>query len=301
MKTNRIYNMDCLDGLKEIPDNSIDVIFTSPPYNKAGYEGFIRKPHKSDSWKIRNIDYDDKSENDFMDDVEYQNWQINVLNECCRVLKEDGSVFYNHKVRIAQHKASHPVTWCLQSRLTFRQQIIWDRGNSPTVAPIRFVPTTELILWFTKSATQPNFRRSKDSAYKTEVLRINPSKNINHPAAFPKELVDAFLVNIDNRHGTAIVLDPFIGSGTTALSAIDNGFQYIGFDKSKKYVEQANNLIMEKFYNEGNWVQYISPHECELCNILYDNTDKDLCDLDEDLVEHLSQIRDYMLNAIQIK
>tara|TARA_R100000482_G_C4996601_1_gene89694 strand:+ start:168 stop:386 length:219 start_codon:yes stop_codon:yes gene_type:complete len=52
MELNKIYNEDCLKTMAKMPNNFIDVIITSPPYNKAGYEGKIRKKHKNDSWKI---------------------------------------------------------------------------------------------------------------------------------------------------------------------------------------------------------------------------------------------------------
>lgn len=236
---NNIYCGDCLELLKQMKDNSIDVIITSPPYNKAGYEGFIRKRHKKDNWIKRNIDYDDNELNDFMEEQKYQNWQIEVLNECFRVLKDDGSLFYNHKIRMAKHKSSHPLEWCLKTNLIFRQQIIWDRGSSPSVSPIRFVPSTELILWFTKKRQQPNFKRNINATHKTEVIRINASKDSEHPASFPVELVDAILCNIDNKDGNAVVLDIFNGIGKTCVSAKNNGFSYIGIDKCEKYCNIA--------------------------------------------------------------
>lgn len=240
---NRVHNIDVLEGLKQLPDNSVDVIITSPPYNKAGYEGFIRKPHKADSWKNRNISYDGDANNDFMPEDEYEKWQIEILNECWRVLKPDGSLFYNHKVRLAKHKASHPLEWCLKTKLVFRQELIWDRHSTLALAPIRFLPTTELILWFTKERRQPNFKRNIDAVHKTEVLRINPEKDNDHPAPFPKELVDALLVHIDNKEGTAVVLDIFAGSGTTLIAGIERGFKTLGFEKSESYVEMANKRI----------------------------------------------------------
>lgn len=252
--TNRVYCIDCLEGLRKLPDNSIDVIFTSPPYNKAGYEGHIRKAHSSDNWKRRNIDYDEQSDNDFMPEEEYEAWQIAVLNECHRVLKSDGSLFYNHKVRLAHHRASHPIEWCIKSKLCFRQQLIWDRGSSLALAPIRFLPITELVLWFTKEPVQPNFSRKSESKYKTEILSILPSRGSIHPATYPVELVSAVLEHIDNREGSAIVLDPFMGSGSTALAAIANGFQFIGFDSVDKYVDLANKAVLERFYESKDWV-----------------------------------------------
>lgn len=290
MELNKIYNMDCMEGLKRLADSSIDVIFTSPPYNKAGYEGFLRKRHAGDSWRRRNIEYGGVAEMDFMPEDEYQQWQVEVLNECHRVLKEDGSLFYNHKVRVAKHKASHPLEWCLKSNLTFRQEIIWDRGRGPAVAPIRFVPTTELILWFTKSPRQPNFYRDKDAKHKTEVLRISPIVDDKHPASFPCELVDAFLQNVDNRNGTAIVLDPFMGSGTTAVSAIKNGFCFIGFEKDSGYARLSQERVLREFYDSGKWIAAITPEECPVCRELYSGRHDDYEALTAEEKEHLAQI-----------
>ena len=140
MEINKIYQEPCLATMAAMPDNFVDVVITSPPYNKAGYEGFIRKAHAKDAWKGgRNIAYDSDALNDFMPEAEYEAEQIKVLNEICRILKPDGSLFYNHKVRVAQHKAKHPIEWLIKSNLTFRQQITWNRKSTPAVAPIRFI------------------------------------------------------------------------------------------------------------------------------------------------------------------
>ncbi len=64
---------DCLTTMGKLTDNSVDLIITSPPYNKAGHEGFIRKRHEKDSWsKGRNIEYGGEADNDFMIEAEYQ-------------------------------------------------------------------------------------------------------------------------------------------------------------------------------------------------------------------------------------
>lgn len=239
-QTNYIRQCDVMEGMASLPDNSIDVIITSPPYNKAGYEGFLRKRHPSDSWKQRNVEYSGVASNDFMDEEDYQKWQIAFLNECHRVLKPDGSLFYNHKVRVAQHKASHPIEWLLKSPLIFRQQIVWDRKRGPAVAPIRYVPTTELVFWMTKERSQPRFNRKKDTLFHGEVWRFNAEPNANHPAPFPLELPDNILPNIGEG---LVVLDPFMGTGTTAVSAIKNRCNYIGFEISEEYCEIAKRRI----------------------------------------------------------
>ena len=136
MELNQIYNLDCLEGMKKMDSESVDCIITSPPYNKnsAG-----RKVSKSDSWSKAGISY-----GDFKDDMpenEYQEWQKNVLRECLRVLKKDGSIFYNHKPRIVNHRIIFPHEWL--GEFIVRQMIIWNRKNSPVLEPIRFMPIVE--------------------------------------------------------------------------------------------------------------------------------------------------------------
>lgn len=85
-----IFCSDCLQKLKEIDSDSIDCIITSPPYNKKGLSGG-RKEVDNNIWKKFNIDY--SAYNEDMDESEYQTWQIDVLNECFRVMKPTGSIF----------------------------------------------------------------------------------------------------------------------------------------------------------------------------------------------------------------
>jgi len=239
---NKIICGDCLEIMKQMPDNSVDLIITSPPYNKAGYEGFIRKRHGKDSWCNRNVDYQDNSENDFMIESKYQLLQIKVLNEMWRILKPNGSIFYNHKVRVAQHKACHPIEWISKTKLIFRQQIVWNRKNSPAVAPIRYLPNTELIFWLTKTPCQPNFYRNKDIDFVGEVWTFMAEKNKLHPAPFPKILPDNIMNCIKDKNNI-IVYDPYCGLGTTCISAKEHGFNYIGSDNSEEYCNIAKQSL----------------------------------------------------------
>lgn len=233
----KIFNEDCLRTMEKMEDNSIDIIITSPPYNKAGYEGYIRKAHKQDTW-IRNIEYAKDAQNDFMDEQKYQDWQIDVLNECWRILKPNGSIFYNHKIRMAKHKASHPIEWLLKTKFIFRQQLIWDRGSTPALAPIRFLPTTELIFWLTKTQTQPNFKRNKNAMFLKEVWSFNAKPNKTHPAPFPIELPLGILQHLDYTTDV-VVYDPFMGVGTTMLAAKQMGLAAIGSEICGTYYETA--------------------------------------------------------------
>lgn len=245
IQLNKIYQVDVLEGLKLLPDNSIDLIITSPPYNKAGLNGKLKRS-KSQKWN-ETIDYAGDVNADCRPEPEYQQWQIEVLNECYRVLKEDGSMFYNHKNRIHDGEISTPYDWIRKTKFKVRQEIVWDRGSTPNVWKSRYMPTTERVYWLTKSKL-PRFDRKVDTTFKTEVWYIPPKRNTQHPAPFPIELIDNIIPNIAQGE-KIIVLDPFIGSGTVAISAIKNGCDYIGFELYQEYVDMANKRIKDYYGN----------------------------------------------------
>lgn len=95
MEINKIYNEDCLVTLGKMADNSIDLIITSPPYNKNAYATDKGSDKSWSSLRGRQIPYD--KYNDDMPPAEYEQWQKKVITECIRVLKPHGSLFYNHK------------------------------------------------------------------------------------------------------------------------------------------------------------------------------------------------------------
>jgi modification methylase len=240
LELNKIYNVDVLDGLKQLDDESIDLIITSPPYNKVGLNGM----QKGLKWN-KTIDYNDDPNNDNMLEEDYQNWQVEILKECYRVLKKDGSMFYNHKNRIHEGEIITPYQWIFKSPFKIRQEIIWDRGSGQNVNRCRYIPTTELIFWLVKSK-RPRFDRGRDTLFKNEVWRFRFEVGTEHPAPFPIELPNNIIPCV-SKGERITVLDPFMGSGTVAISAIANGCDYIGFEKFKKYVDMAN----EKLKSEG--------------------------------------------------
>lgn len=242
LELNKIYNIDVLDGLKLLDDESIDLIITSPPYNKVGLNGI----QKGKKWN-KTIDYDGDPQNDNMNENDYQEWQENILNEMYRILKKDGSLFYNHKNRIHKGEIISPYKWIFKTPFKIRQEIIWDRGSSQNVNRCRYIPSTELIFWLTKS-NKVRFDRSKETMFKNEVWNIIPQKNTEHPAPFPIDIPNNIIPNISIGEKIT-VLDPFMGSGTTALSAIKNNCNYIGFEKFQSYVDMANESI--KINKEG--------------------------------------------------
>lgn len=241
LELNKIYNIDVLEGLKMLEDKSIDLIITSPPYNKNGFNNV--KKNRKGIWH-GSIDYNGDTMNDYMDEEKYEQWQIDILNECFRVLKDDGSMFYNHKLRVKNNEASFPLDWIHKSDFIFKQLIVWNRTASPNVNYCMYIPVHEYLFWLIKRNKNPRFRRGQNIPFKTDVWTLVPEKNTEHPAPFPIEIPDNIIPNV--AQGERItVLDPFMGSGTVAVSAIKNGCDYVGFEKYQEYVDMAEKRIKE--------------------------------------------------------
>ena len=254
LELNKIHLCDCIEGLKKLDDNSIDLVVTSPPYNLGS-----KKRGKNNLWNS-NIDYENYT--DDRDENEYQQWQIDLCNEIFRVLKPGGSLFYNHKVRSRNNQGILPSSWLLKTDLTFRQLIIWDRMCSVNVNITHYLPTTELIYWMTKGSDNVRFSRQTYQLESgknkgqivplTEVWQVKADMNNDHPAPYPIELVDRIIQSIlAGGEDNIVVLDPFIGSGTTAISAKKHGCNWIGFEMSEVYKKMAEDRIEKYFADQS--------------------------------------------------
>jgi len=147
----------------KIESNTIDCIITSPPYNKYGLSKFSHRKIKYDLY------------NDDMDEMMYREWQIKILNEFKRVIKDDGSIFYNHKNRRVDCKEYTPHDWILKSDLNLYQTIIWNRNQSPSIFNTFLMPTYEYIFWMTKTNKTPKVYRDRLDTIK-DIWNITPSK-----------------------------------------------------------------------------------------------------------------------------
>ena len=239
----RLQNIDVLEGLRTLDDESIDIIITSPPYNKGGLNG---KRNKGSKWN-KTIDYGGDFNIDNKPEDEYQEWQLNILKECYRVLKKDGLMFYNHKNRIVKGKGYiiSPYSWLLKSPFLIRQEIIWNRKSGPNQEQSRYIPSYENIYVLSKQK-DTIFKRNKDVEYKTDVWTINPNRTNKHPAPFPIDIPRNILSSLNEekvKDRVITVFDPFNGSGTTGVAAVEKGFNYIGFDIIDEYLQETERKI----------------------------------------------------------
>jgi site-specific DNA-methyltransferase (adenine-specific) len=227
IETNKIHNISWQEGFKLIPDGSVDLIITSPPYNMG------KKLHTGSNYMDTYNTY-----NDDLPEGEYQQGQIEFLNECLRVLKNDGSLFYNHKPRIRDGVSIHPLQWVLQSNLILKQEIIW-KNRSQNFDKIRFYPFTERVYWLAKDKKTKLFNELGLS----DVWEFkNLKRDKLHKATFPIDLPYTIIKSFKD---AKVILDPYMGIGTTAKAVIqcnkeDNGNrEYIGFEIDNTYVNRA--------------------------------------------------------------
>lgn len=233
---NQIVCGDCLEVMKDWPDNCVDLVVTSPPYNcDKEYEN--KKTNKG-----------------------YQHWLKERASELYRVLSPAGRLVWNVVGTITQNNTITPTGFLnyevLSNRFNFRDIIIWNQLNSEcdtawgswrSASAPYFRHQTEWILIFYKD----NWRRGggvstievdEFMSWTRDLWTMNCARReFGHPTPFPKDLairaIKVFSFETD------LILDPFCGSGTTCVAAKMLGRRYIGIDISEKYCEIARMRI----------------------------------------------------------
>ena len=235
IELNRIYNEDCLEGMKRIPDGSVDMILCDLPYGTTACKWDNVIPFEP-LWE------------------QYE-----------RIIKDNGAIVLF---------GSQPFTTDLinSNRRLFRYELIWDkgRGNEPWLCNIRPMKSHENICIFYKSKVQYNPqmipldkpdkrgackvsfgehakyrsqlpKREYTHRYPVSIIKATGARRGKHPTEKPTELFEYLIKTYTNEGET--VLDNCIGSGTTAIACINTGRNFIGFELDKHYCEIANERI----------------------------------------------------------
>lgn len=247
-----LYQGHCLDLLRQIPDGAAKLVVTSPPYN-------IGKPYE-----------------DILPLQEYLAQQEKVIAECTRVLHPNGSLCW--QVGYYSEKGEFfPLDIVLYSffkkhGLKLKNRIIWHfRGGQHAFK--KFSPRYETIMWFIKGNNytfdvdpvrvprrHPRSKRLKSGPRKGELcgspLGKNPGdvwlihkvghghpEKTTHPCQYPIALIECLILALTNKGD--LVVDPFIGSGTTAVASLIHGRRCAGSDKKGDYIEIAKNRVLE--------------------------------------------------------
>lgn len=223
---------DCLELLKALPDGCVEIAVTSPPYNLVNKWSATLGPRSIfQNWQAR------KEASWYADDLpeeEYQRAQTIVLQETMRVCHS--SVFYNHKLRYAWKRVGriiHPLEWL--GALPIWAEIIWDRGSGMTFNSRRLVNIDERIYWLKKP-------RKWNALNYQSIWRINQDTEApDHPCAFPTEIPKRCIELVTDLGD--VILDPYLGSGTTAVAALKFGRHFLGFEISEEYCRIARERI----------------------------------------------------------
>lgn len=216
----------------------INAVVTSPPYNQLG----TRMPKSASGiWKgsvrfINNVNSAGYA--DDMDESEYQAWQNRVFDDIGKYCTDDASLFYNHQCRWRDGKLLHPVQWFNPSGWIMRQEVVWDRCGGMMFNAKMFCRFDERVLWFHRGKHKWN----QNAVGWGTVWRLNKDQvNKDHPVAYPVAL-PLRCVSASTDPGD-LVLDPFMGSGTTGVACIQLRRRFVGFDNNEKYCKLACNRL----------------------------------------------------------
>ena len=221
LELDRIYCMDCLEGMKQIENKSIDLVVTSPPYNIG-------------------IDYN--GYNDELDWEEYKVFIKRVLTSTTRILKDKGIlaiVIGNQRNTGLPH---HLFFWLQESGLKIIKEIFWYKGL--------YYIQGETIFVCSSSGDYNHFYTNNDGFYSNGQfatvwnMRYNTKESkekLNHNAFFTIELPENFIKISTNEND--VVLDPFMGSGTTAVACKKLNRRFIGFEINPEYCKIAEKRL----------------------------------------------------------
>lgn len=252
---NEIICGNCLDVMKTITSKSVDLVVTSPPYAEQ-----------------RKNFYSSISES------EYPDWTVKWMEECIPILKPSGSVAIIIRHHISKGQISD---YILKTRLAVRakgwfecEELIWIKPNSPPLGSTKRPRRSwESILWFSRTSDPycdpkangvPSDRigmeskkgvgeyKSGVSVAKSGIARcrdyvevgtsgVDRDSENTHPAQFPQKLAEWIIRLLSPENG--LIVDPFVGSGTTTMACVDTGRDYIGIDISSEYCDYARKRL----------------------------------------------------------
>lgn len=243
---NKIHCSDSLDIIKKFPDNCIDIVLTSPPYNFG-------------------INYENTNDVNIWED--YFNKLFNIFRECVRVLKDSGRIIINVQPMFSDYIPTHHLisNFFLKEGLIWKGEIIWEKNNynckyctwgswkSPSSPYLKY--SWEFVEIFCKNSLKKEGDKNNIDIDSEEFKKwvygkwsIAPERNMKkykHDAMFPEELVKRLLKLFSYKND--IVLDPFNGAGTTTKVAKQLNRKFIGIDISEEYCKTAEDRLNDYF------------------------------------------------------
>jgi DNA modification methylase len=242
-----VYFEDCVEGMRErLDDDSVDMVFTSPPYN-IGKDSPGPRSTAAVSYA------DEKTHSEF------ESFLSDVFKQLCRATTDTGHIFINYGVALDNAAGIPPaMRWLpdlIHNPFELKSTIIWDKKHATPAHSLHhqqqgaFVHNWEYIFHFATDDAQPLNGEGNDSVWSfLPVMGYSQESEDTgeHPAPFPVELVNRAMEATTDEGDR--ILDPFMGSGTTAVAAIQNNRDYVGFELDE---EGAYKPIIERRISEA--------------------------------------------------
>ena len=222
LEYNKIYNMDCIDGIKLLEDNSIDLVVIDPPY-------------KLDLNKVKNTTTYTNYANELLELKD--GFDLKVLDLLIQKMKKINIYIYCSKRQIQELLEYFTNKGCNYEVLT------WHKQNPSPLTNNIYLPDTEYIIFAREKGVRlyGNYH-TKHKYYISGTNQVD-KKKYKHPTIKPMRFIENHIEN-SSRPGE-VVLDCFAGSGTTLVGAINKGRKFIGFEINKEYYEIAEKRIAE--------------------------------------------------------
>jgi len=219
--------MDCIEGIKQLPDKSVDLVITDPPYKIETSGAGIYK--QADKRYIKELNC--------MKD----GFSKDVLDELCRVMKK-----INIYIFCSQKQIIPLLDYFVTKRNCNYNLLTWHKTNPIPACGNKYLTDTEFILFFREKGVKIYGEYKTKFTYYLTPLNQKDKKLYNHPTVKPLEIIQNFIIN-SSLEGE-IVLDPFMGSGTTAVACINTNRNYIGFEIDERYYKIAEKRINDSLF-----------------------------------------------------
>ena len=223
----KIFQGDASAVIRELPSESFDLVFTSPPYNLSDPQHSGRYP-KGGMWEGQ-IANGYRSHGDNLPHWKYVQWQRGLLLDLWRLITPAGAIYYNHKPRPVKGNIRLPLEWW---PLPLRQIVIWNRKCGINFSKSHYAPFHEWIL----IGAKPEFSLINRSVSALgDVWTIPCEQHSDHPAPFPIALPARAIETT----GAKRIVDPFSGSGSTLIAAMRAGVHATGIEKDRTYCQMS--------------------------------------------------------------
>lgn len=221
---NVLEHGDCLELMKEIPDGSVDLVVTDPPYLIETTGSGIYK--QADKQYVKQL-------NGMKDGFSKE-----VLDELCRVMKK-----INVYIFCSQKQIIPLLDYFAKGKKCNWNLLTWHKSNPVPACGNKYLTDTEFILFFREKGVKIRGEFKTKYTYYVTPLNQNDKKKYGHPTIKPLEIVQNLILNSSSENET--VLDPFMGSGTTGVACVNTGRRFIGMELDNGYFEIAKNRIAE--------------------------------------------------------